>query len=197
MRLPAAMTVRSTSAAVSMDSAAQQSSFVILHALPAVTPSPSRESWAPIPICETGVKKCDRSCAGASSDAELVGYYESWSYERVCDAWAPENITAGAWTQLNYAFALIGDDYRISQMNTFDADLYPRFTNLKSSTSGLKVFISVGGWAAGGAIFSNMVSSSSSRSTFIDSAISFMATYSFDGKTTSAWELLILMPLDN
>lgn len=39
-------------------------------------------------------------------------------------------------TQLNYAFALIGDDYKISQMNSFDAELYPRFTNLKSSTSG-------------------------------------------------------------
>jgi chitinase len=66
-------------------------------------------------------------------------------------------------------------------MNSFDAELYPRFTDLKKSTSGLKVFISAGGWAAGGAIFSDMVSSSTSRTTFINSAIQFMATYSFDG----------------
>ncbi|CZR61249.1 uncharacterized protein PAC_11145 [Phialocephala subalpina] len=132
--------------------------------------------------CVTGCTTVDEpSCAGSSSDAQLVGYYESWSYTRPCDAWAPENITAGVWTQLNYAFALIGDDYKISQMNSFDAELYPRFTNLKSSTSGLKVFISVGGWAAGGKIFSDMVSSSSSRATFITSALQFMATYSFDG----------------
>lgn len=81
-------------------------------------------------------------------------------------------------------------------MNRFDAELYPRFTNLKSSTSGLKVFISVGGWAAGGAIFSNMVSSSSSRSIFIDSAISFMATYSFDGKSTSATRICDFVQLE-
>ncbi|CZR66788.1 uncharacterized protein PAC_16689 [Phialocephala subalpina] len=132
--------------------------------------------------CVTGCTTVDEpSCSGSSSDQQLIGYYESWSYDRPCDAWAPENITAGVWTQLNYAFALIGSDYTISQMNSFDAELYPRFTNLKSTTSGLKVFISVGGWAAGGAIFSDMVSSSSSRTTFIDSAIKFMATYGFDG----------------
>lgn len=66
-------------------------------------------------------------------------------------------------------------------MNDFDTELIPRFTSLKATNTGLKVYISVGGWAAGGAIFSDMVSSSSSRTTFIDSAISFMATYSFDG----------------
>jgi chitinase len=66
-------------------------------------------------------------------------------------------------------------------MNDFDAELYPRFTNLKSTTSGLKVFISVGGWAAGGAIFSEMVSSLFSRTIFIISATQFMATYGFDG----------------
>ncbi|KAF8862086.1 glycoside hydrolase [Acephala macrosclerotiorum] len=103
------------------------------------------------------------------------------SYTRPCDAWAPENITDGVWTQLNYAFPLIDSDYTISQMNSFDAELYPRFTNLKSSTSGLKVFISVGGWPAGGKIFSDMVGSAGNRATFIASALQFMETFSFDG----------------
>ncbi|KAJ4369884.1 hypothetical protein N0V83_005648 [Neocucurbitaria cava] len=66
-------------------------------------------------------------------------------------------------------------------MNSYDTDLYPRVTALKKMNSGLKVFIAVGGWAAGGAGFSRMVSSPSSRSTFIQSALSFMRTYNFDG----------------
>jgi hypothetical protein len=63
------------------------------------------------PVATAGLIKCfllshkfcgplltqNRSCAGSSSDAQLIGYYESWSYTRPCDAWAPENITAGAW----------------------------------------------------------------------------------------------------
>jgi hypothetical protein len=98
---------------------------------------------------------------------------------------------------LNYAFALIGSDYTISQMNSFDAELYPRFTNLKPSTSGLKVFISVGGWAAGGKIFSDMVGSASKRATFIASALKFMATFSFDGKITLNPFYLRLVPFCN
>lgn len=67
------------------------------------------------------------------------------------------------------------------KMNDFDTELIPRFMNLKSTNTGLKVYISVGGWAAGDHIFSDMVSSSISRMVFIDSALSFMATYGFDG----------------
>jgi len=110
-----------------------------------------------------------------------IGYYESWSYTRTCDTWTPEAIDPTKWTHLNYAFALIGSDFRISQMNSFDTQLYPRFTGLKSQNPSLKAFISVGGWSAGGQIFSQMCSSSGNRNTFIQSLIAFMSTYGFDG----------------
>jgi chitinase len=76
---------------------------------------------------------------------------------------------------------LIGDDYTISQMNDFDAELYPLFTGLKEQNGALKTFISVGGWAAGGKIFSDMVSTATYRAVFINSALQFMRTYGFDG----------------
>lgn len=66
-------------------------------------------------------------------------------------------------------------------MNPFDVQLYPLFTGLKASNPALQVFISVGGWAAGGQVFSDMTASPASRSAFISSAISFMNTYAFDG----------------
>ena len=50
-----------------------------------------------------------------------------------------------------------------------------------------QVFISVGGWDAGGKIFSNMVSSSTNRAAFISSALQFCRTYAFDGIDTD-WE---------
>ena len=115
-----------------------------------------------------------RSCGGSSADQRTIGYYESWSMERSCDKWTPEDIDASLWTHINYAFALVGADNRISAMNSYDTNLYPRVTALKKRNSGLKVFIAVGGWAAGGAGFSRMVSSASSRATFIQSALAFI-----------------------
>ena len=110
-----------------------------------------------------------------------VGYYESWSYNRTCDAWVPERIESGLWTHINFAFALIGPDHRIAQMNSFDTELYPRVTGIKASDPKLKVYISVGGWAAGGKTFSDMVATFESRSAFIESALAFMMLYVFDG----------------
>ena len=66
-------------------------------------------------------------------------------------------------------------------MASYDVALYTSITGLKSSNSALKVWISVGGWDAGGEVWSNMVSTSANRAAFIASAIKFMATYAFDG----------------
>ncbi|KAI4721608.1 glycoside hydrolase [Aureobasidium sp. EXF-10727] len=132
--------------------------------------------------CQNGCSKVSEpSCGGSSSDARRIGYYESWSYSRTCDSWAPEKIDASLWTHLNYAFALIDSSGKIASMNAYDTQLYPRVTGLKKSNANLNVFISVGGWAAGGAVFSKMVSTTATRATFINSAISFMNTYGFDG----------------
>lgn len=64
------------------------------------------------------------------------------------------------WTHINYAFALIDPvSFKIAKMNSYDDMLYPKVIDLKLQSPGLKVFIAVGGWAAGGKVFSDMVSS--------------------------------------
>ncbi|KAI8933458.1 hypothetical protein NX059_010072 [Plenodomus lindquistii] len=66
-------------------------------------------------------------------------------------------------------------------MNSYDDILYPKVIDLKMQSPSLKVYIAVGGWAAGGQIFSDMVSSAAHRKAFIDSSISFCKTHGFDG----------------
>jgi chitinase len=66
-------------------------------------------------------------------------------------------------------------------MNTYDLDLYSQVTALKHDNVALKVYISIGGWDAGGAVFSAMCSSSTNRAAFINSLLSLMKTYAFDG----------------
>jgi chitinase len=81
------------------------------------------------------------------------------AYTRQCDSIAPEDIDPTMWTHINYAFALIDpSSFKIAKMNTYDDLLYPRVIDLKMRSPGLKVFIAVGGWDAGGKVFSDMVS---------------------------------------
>ena len=66
-------------------------------------------------------------------------------------------------------------------MNAKDPINWIDFSSMKLTAPGLKVFIAVGGWAAGGKAFSNMVSTATNRQAFITSAKKFCDTYGFDG----------------
>ena len=56
-----------------------------------------------------------------------------------------------------------------------------RTIGLKSINPDLKVFFSVGGWTAGGWIFSQMAQEKATRSMFINSAVHFLNHFGFDG----------------
>lgn len=83
---------------------------------------------------------------------------------------------------LYYAFA--GIDSTSSTIETLyanDEEYYADFVALKRKKSSLKTYISVGGWDLGGQVFSDMVSYPGTRSSFIDSAVTFMKKWGFDG----------------
>lgn len=100
----------------------------------------------------------------------------------------PEGIPTGAFTHLNYAFAFVDpSSFAIAPMSDQDAELYPRFTALKSSNPGLETWISVGGWSMNDAdqptadTFSTLAGSTSAQSSFFSSLLTFMSTFGFDG----------------
>ncbi|KAL2755812.1 glycoside hydrolase family 18 protein [Sodiomyces alcalophilus JCM 7366] len=91
------------------------------------------------------------------------------------------NLQVEFLTHINYAFALIGEDYRVAAMNSFDHELYRRTIALKKRNRALKVSIAIGGWAVSGPPFSNMARTPARRAVFIQSVVDLLNTYGFDG----------------
>ncbi|KUI67400.1 Killer toxin subunits alpha/beta [Cytospora mali] len=143
--------------------------------------------------CDTAYGGCgsvDRpSCGkdGASVKGRTIGYYESWSNTRTCQAVAPEDLNLAGFTHINFAFAFFDPaTFQMASMDTNAHSLYSRFTGLKSEAAGLQTWISVGGWSFTDPgeyqhAYSTMTSSQANRATFIDGLMKFMNTYGFDG----------------
>ncbi|KAK4238206.1 killer toxin subunits alpha/beta [Achaetomium macrosporum] len=137
-----------------------------------------------------GDKKVKRpSCAVDSTRPmrRVVGYYEGWAARRTCQAFMPEDVPAGVYTHLNFAFAGIDPvSFQVVPAQAEDIPLYSRLTALKARDSALKVYIALGGWTFNdpGATFhtfSQLAADEAKQRVFFASLISFMNTYDFDG----------------
>lgn len=107
------------------------------------------------------------------------------SDSRACNMYPPESISAETFTHINFAFALISEDFLIQEMSVNDNLLWQRTTALKQKNPALKVFLSIGGWSFNDPptqhIFSDLVASEANTNKFIANALSIMQAYSFDG----------------
>ena len=85
-------------------------------------------------------------------------------------------------THINIAFAGITENFSISDD---DGSMVARLAHLKVQYPGLRVNISIGGWAFNDPPtqkrFSNMASSSDNRQKFITSTFRFLRKYGLDG----------------
>ncbi|KAM0669606.1 hypothetical protein ACQRIU_000001 [Beauveria bassiana] len=132
-------------------------------------------------------KVSHKTCAKNSGTNRVIGYYEGWAHERPCNVVWPEQIPIGVYTHINFAFATIDPEtFQVLPNSKYDVSLYQRVLSLKKDDPGLKVFIAIGGWTFNdpgptATTFSDISASISRQKTFIQSLISFMSTYGFDG----------------
>jgi GH18 family chitinase len=102
----------------------------------------------------------------------VVGYYEGRAARRYCDKFRPNNIPAGVYTHLNFAYASIDPiTFHIIPAAEGDPELYRELTGLKGSDPGRPAETA----------FSDIARSRDNQRAFISSLISFMNTYGFDG----------------
>lgn len=108
----------------------------------------------------------------------VVGYYAAWS---AYSGYTPDKIDAGKFSYINYAFANIGNDLKITMgYPDIDPGNFSRLNGLKKINPNLKTLISVGGWSWSGR-FSDVALTDSSRKVFAESCGDFISKYGFDG----------------
>lgn len=123
---------------------------------------------------------------------KVIGYYADWTAGRYPLA----DIPAAKLTHVNYAFAKIGPDHRLT-WNTSAANqqvypgdcseagcphgLFNQITLLKKRYPHLRFLLSVGGWTDSGPFYET-AASEATRDTFAQSCAEFLKTYpQFDG----------------
>jgi chitinase len=109
---------------------------------------------------------------------KMVGYYAAWA---AYSGFTPEKIDANKLTHINYAFANIGSDLKITLgYPDVDPSNIAKLNALKLTNTNLKTLIAVGGWSWS-ARFSDAALTEESRTTFANSCVDFIVKYGFDG----------------
>jgi chitinase len=109
---------------------------------------------------------------------QVVGYYAAWA---AYSGFTPDKIDVSKLTHINYAFANIGSDLKITLgYPDIDPANIKKLNDLKQLNPNLKTIIAVGGWSWSGR-FSDVALTDASRTAFADSCVNFIVQYGFDG----------------
>ncbi|RSM09999.1 hypothetical protein CDV31_007405 [Fusarium ambrosium] len=135
-----------------------------------------------------GNKKVHRkTCPKTNGTPRVVGYFEGWAQDRPCNVFWPEQIPDGLYTHINFAFATIDPKtFKVGPSAPSDVALIRRLMVAKKRDPNLKIYVAIGGWTFNDdgptkTTFSDLAASVPRQKIFMESLISFMATYGFDG----------------
>lgn len=167
--------------AISFKGGISESSNTVVTTISIPAPEPVIEE-VEIPVTETqALEQPERVKPKPPVQAlskKVVGYYAAWA---AYSGYLPSQIDANKLTHINYAFANISSDLKITLgYPDIDENNIKLLNALKKTNPNLKTLISVGGWTWSGK-FSDAALSDDSRTAFADSCVAFIKKYGFDG----------------
>lgn len=127
---------------------------------------------------------------GQSHDKVVACYIASWAaYRPMNGSFTANDIDPQLCTHIIYTFAgLNNETFTIHSMDPYlDTEdfggraQYKKIISFKQQQPKLKVTVAIGGWNEGSGKYSNMSATKETRKTFIDSVITFLKKYNFDG----------------
>lgn len=131
----------------------------------------------------------------AQCPKKIIGYFPFWTDRTDKGNYGVDDIPWSKLTHINYAFATVGENYKIELLDSAIniKNVYPNQNaslpfkgqfNLinvyKAQYPNVKVLISIGGWAASGGYW-EMCADSTRRDIFAQSCVDFLRKYNFDG----------------
>jgi GH18 family chitinase len=127
--------------------------------------------------------------SAAGKTMKFVGYFTNWAQYRTGPCkFDPSYINGNLYSHINFAFAKTNPQtFAVEPIEWNDVTSsgvqgnYDKVNSLKRTWPHLRTIISIGGWNAGAAVFSQMAETAENRAKFIQSAIQFARTYGFDG----------------
>ncbi len=137
----------------------------------------------------------NNTLANGDHPKRIIAYFASWSDQTIKGNYGVDDIPWDKLTHINYAFAGVGQDFKISFLDTATAifDTLPGqdpsldyngqlnlLTVYKQQFTDVKTLISVGGWAASGGFY-EMTDDTNRMVTFANSCVDFIRDYGFDG----------------
>ncbi|GAQ03931.1 hypothetical protein ALT_1252 [Aspergillus lentulus] len=129
------------------------------------------------------------SCDAASGSIDrVVGYCEQWSIKRHCEYFRPEDISAGYYTHVNFAFASINPEtFEVVEAEPWDDVLWERMRSLRLEQPSVEIWVALGGWLFNDpdqptkSTFSDIAGSEENQKKFAKSLLAMMSKYGFDG----------------
>uniref|UniRef100_A0A182K0A3 GH18 domain-containing protein n=1 Tax=Anopheles christyi TaxID=43041 RepID=A0A182K0A3_9DIPT len=115
----------------------------------------------------------------------IVCYFGSWATYRIGNGkYDVESINPNLCTHIVYTFVGLDTKGNVKILDSWlDISLggYSRFVQLKQRNPNVKLMLAIGGWNEGSASYSTMANSDLLRAVFVESAVSFVKRYGFDG----------------